>query len=194
MKGNQENGLYPRRININLALDAALEEHVRGTNRAVVKFGFDDICFDSPKLHIPHATLLMGVIQSEEDLGTLVNLCAAFSTTVNRLSYTVSPPHWNRPGGSYLFLSTLPDERFAQLRFDLYRLLNTLLDYDEFGGPEDESHITVAYASSTKLELSMLPLGGHHALCVSSKVRVCDTGLRGACTSTLWSGELGNAG
>jgi hypothetical protein len=176
--------LYPSKININLGLSNEVNDFCIAINQYIVSKGFNEINFQGDQHHLPHITLLMGEIKTENDYMSLIHICNLFSQKCKAINYEVSMPYWKKPLEKFVFVDVLPLEEFTKFRLDLYEDVKELIKCSTYGGPNSETHITVGYADSTEakdLDLDIINSSSYGRLGVASSVRICKAGVHGTC-------------
>jgi hypothetical protein len=174
--------LYPLKININLELSNEVKDFCIAINQYIVNEGFNEINFQGFQQQLPHITLLMGEIKTQDDYLNLIRICNLFSQKCKTIE--VSMPYWKKPLEKFVFVDVLPLEEFTKLRLELYEDVKELIKCSAHGGPSSETHITVGYADSIDakdLDLNIISLSSFERLGVASSVRICRAGVHGTC-------------
>jgi hypothetical protein len=176
---------FPLRININFSLPDKLEGFVKDINNEFINEGYPDVDFVPEGSHLPHITLLMGTVNSKNDLDEILRKITIFKNEINPIEYTVGHPYWKEPSQKFAFVDTLPLEIFKKFRLKLLLNLNGLINCEFHGGPENPSHITVGYGDKKTIDLKqfveLTPKEGF----ITNSVRVCIAGERGTCSDIL---------
>lgn len=184
---------YPARININFALPAEIEEYVVSLNRLLMNVGFNEIRFSGEDAHIPHITLLMGDVATHSHYEALVDACRGFAVGRDEVPYNLTKPYWKQPSRRFVFIDTVPLERFRTFRKQLDEFVRGLIECEQYGGPENPSHITVGYSDIRKFDLSSIAAPHKNQAGVGSVIRICRAGSRGTCIEVLEEILLGGA-
>jgi hypothetical protein len=176
---------FPARININCPIPSDVDAVVRSINSRLLDDGFTDVDFSDDSPHLPHVTLLMGEVPSRSALEALLERCQHFAQSQSQFAYSLGPPYWKKPSLKFLFLDTLPLERFRRFRVDLLSELGGLIHCEFHGGPENPSHITAGYGDSRRLPSERLMPMYRRVDGIATHIRICEAGERGTCHSPI---------
>ena len=184
---------FPTRININMALGAEVLAYVRSLNSMIVRDGYRDIDFSIEPGPQPHITLLMGEVDTGEDLDCLVQLTQSFAHSRSGLRYTLGKPYLRQPSQRFIFVDVLPQEPFRTLRTALYELASEFIECEHHGGPGNVSHITLGYAHEVYPNLRALIDNSERVAGVAETLQVSEAADRGTCRRVLHQVVLANS-
>jgi hypothetical protein len=181
---------FPARINVSFAITGPVLGHVAKLNRLLVDHGHTTIAFDGPAAVIPHLTLLMGAVGSEDAFESLCARIEAFCSGRPPIRYRVGLPYRSAPSGRFLFVDVVPQEPFRKLRVELFRELAPLLSCGRHGGPLTTSHVTIGYATAGRPSATLLQGVPSPRSSTAATIQVCQVGKRGTCIRRLRTARL----
>jgi len=190
MKLNHDRLFYPLKININFKLNAEIETTVKAMNKVLVNSSYNEIDFSQS--HLPHITLLMGLVHTADRLDNIAERIELFAKDEKVIRYQLSSPYWKKPSRKFCFIDTNPQSEFLHFRTKLFETIEDLIKCEFHGGPNNPSHITVGYAEPDFMNLDELNALMQDSTSTASQIRICVAGNRGTCHQTLFAAELQN--
>src|SRR5689334_13556253 len=177
--------VFPLRANISFTLSHDVREEVLKLNSIIVRDGFSEIDFSGPSAPIPHITLLMGEVDSADDLKALIEALQYFGQHHEPISYEIGRPYLRRPSRNFIFVDTLPQSEFRLFRLELHQILSKFIDCDLHGGPKNISHITLGYAHGVYPGIDNLIQVARPAKGIADTFQIAKTGQRGTCLGAI---------
>ncbi len=176
---------FPARINVSIQLDGDLKNQILHLNRLICSEGFGEIDFNSSLPQIPHATLLMGEVRSRSEYESLLLACADFASDQQQFPYSISLPYLRSPSKKFVFVDTLPEEKFYDFRRLTDQYVGAYIECDFYGGPDNGSHITIGYSNIPFQKIQLLKDETSVTQGTARNIQICLTGRRGSCTDLL---------
>jgi len=181
-------GRIETKINIHIPIRGDLSEYCIIVNDKIKSITNTEIDFGYTSFQIPHITLYMGYLRSEELYGELFKRLHEYSKRLHPFDITFSKPYLKKPKGNYLFLDTDQGEMIIKLKQEIKEILDDLiapLDWDVVNEPP---HLTLAYinAEQHKIEDLLKNIALPSKLNANA-IEVSFCGPRGSCLGTIKS-------
>lgn len=183
---------FPARINLNYLVEGRAGHVARIINAIALTDFNSKIVFMPEGEAIPHITLLMGQVQSREDLKCILAAVQRLSVKFSPIPYVLQRPYCPDPQSGYVFCDVSPQLQFRSHRRALWDEVGSHVQLGPHGDPENVSHVTLAHVAGCKSE-SLAQRSSFDELDTRTKTRVlqvCLTGSFGICTKVLRDFEL----
>jgi len=176
---------FPLRVNISFMLCETIHAHVLSLNRLVVDAGYNEICFSGPDAVMPHITLLMGEVDTEDEYDLLAEELRVLAETMYPIQYRIGRPYLRQPSQHFIFVDVHPERKFRDYRVEMHADLGRYIECDHHGGPHNVSHITIGYCPIVYPGLQELVRKSNRLPGIADTIQLSVAGKRGTCVKKL---------
>jgi 2'-5' RNA ligase len=178
-----------RKINVHFAFAPDTVAALRRMNAQLRAFTPSLIVFDEASPHIPHVSLQMGTMNTDDDLAVVAAAVEAVARRHSRRDLVLLRPYLENVRNHYVFCDVANAEAVVDVRQELERALGEYLavqdDYAEI------PHVTVAHVDVDHSSIApMLAQFPNYQNATVSVIEISDTGPKGTCVNPLYSYEL----
>lgn len=174
-----------RKINIHFAFAPESVAMLRAMNARLRTFTSSLIVFDETSPHIPHVSLLMGTLKTDEDLAVIANATEATARRYRRRHLILRRPYLENVRNHYVFCDVANEAAVVDVR-DCLRdvLLSYLSVQDDYA---EVPHVTLAHVGIDHPSIEPI-LGGFpdERQVTVVGIEISDTGPKGTCINPLY--------
>jgi 2'-5' RNA ligase len=178
-----------QKINVHFAFAPDSVTLLRQMNARLRAFTPSLIVFDETSPHIPHVSLQMGTLNTDDDLPLVAKAAEATARRYRQRDLILRRPYLENVRNHYVFCDVANEDRVFDVRDELRQALASLLivqdDYAEV------PHVTLAHISIDHAEID--PFLGEfpdRQAATVVAIEVSDTGPKGTCVNPLYRYSL----
>lgn len=191
-QSKQDSNLPFTKVNIHIALHGDIARYCVDLNKKVQFFTPSQVDFRPTSFQIPHLTIEMGYIKSDEEFKDLMNELHSFSNELSSFEVAPKKPYILYPKRNYIFVDIGKNELILDIKRkakEKFKNWIIPLDWDVSKG---KSHITIGYITDNFDEVEqMIAEYSNVPKWTANIMEISYTGIRGSCIGTIRSFEFG---
>lgn len=181
------------KVNIHIALFGEISRYCINLNKDIQKITKSLIDFRPASVQIPHLTIEMAYVKTEDSFKNLMKDLYDFATDLSPFEVQAQRPYFPRPQKDYLFVSTNRDELIIEIKRKAKRKFKDWVEPLGWDVSKEAPHITVGYITDKQKEVEHLieqyPIGPRW---VADTLEISYVGVKGSCLGTIRSFAFGS--
>ena len=190
-QANQDLGDRGTNINIHFPLRGEISNYCIRLNQEIQKLTKSDIDFSPRSFQVPHLTLYMGFVNSEQNYNAVLDEIYSLAQEMKAIKITVTKPYIKEPEKNYVFVGTGQSNQIIQLKRLMKEKNSKWIEPLDWDVVSELPHITVAYIQDNfdKVEklLQDYPLGTDW---IGDSFEISYVGLQGSCLGSIRTFEF----
>ena len=178
-----------RKINVHFAFAPDTVFALRRMNAQLRLFAPSLIVFDEASPHIPHVSLQMGTMNTDDALSSVAAAVEAIARRRSRRDLILLRPYLENVRNHYVFCDVANAEAVVDVRQELQIALRRYLTVqDDYA---ETPHVTLAHVDVEHASIApVLEQFPDRQNATVSVIEISDTGPKGTCVNPLYSYEL----